>query len=143
MLDLRVYRAAFVPALLCVVVAAFSLAAPPRAVTTTLAPDAFQGSRAFGTLRQLATAFPDRAPGSAGDQGLAREVANQFRLSGLAVSTRTREAQTIDGKRTVTDVIGVRPGSVSSRRLVVMAHRDAASRPSQAALSGTAGLLEL
>src|SRR3954447_6435882 len=143
MLDLRVYRAAFVPALFCVVVAAFSLGGPPRAATTSLAPDAFQGSRAFGTLRQLAGAFPDRAPGGAGDQALAREMAAQFRSTGLQVSTRKVSAQTIDGERTLTNVIGVRPGSATSRRLVIIAHRDAAARGSEAELSGTAALLEL
>jgi hypothetical protein len=143
MLDLRVYRAAFAPAVLAAVITAFSLGSPPRGATTTLAPDAFQGSRALRQLRQLVTAYPDRRPGSAGDRALGRDVAAQMRATGLEVSTRRFDAQTIDGERTLTDVVGVRPGSLTSRRIVVIAHRDAAAPGSAAQLSGTAALLEL
>src|SRR6266540_1056776 len=143
MLDLRVYRAAFVPAVLSAVITAFSLGSPPGGARTTLAPDAFQGSRAFGALRDLVARFPDRRPGSAGDQALARNVAAQMRDTGLEVSPRRVHGQTIDGERTLTTVVGVRPGSVTSRRIVVIAHRDAAARGSDAELSGTAALLEL
>ena len=143
MLDLRVYRAAFAPAVLAAVITAFSLGSPPRAATTTLAPDAFQGSRAFGSLRDLVAAYPDRRPGSRGDQALARDVAAQMRSTGLQVSSERFSGQTIDGERTLTNVVGVRPGSLTSRRIVVIAHRDAAAPGSDAQLSGTAALLEL
>jgi Peptidase family M28 len=143
MLDLRVYRAAFAPAVLAAVITAFSLGSPPRAATTTLAPDAFQGSRAFGSLRDLVAGYPDRRPGGRGDQSLAREVAAQMRSNGLQVSSERFSGQTIDGERTLTNVVGVRPGSLTSRRIVVIAHRDAAARGSDAQLSGTAALLEL
>jgi hypothetical protein len=143
MLDLRVYRAAFVPAVLAVVITAFSLGSPSGGATTTLAPDAFQGPRAFGSLRGLVAAFPQRRPGSAGDQALARSVAMQMRATGLEVSSRRVHGQTINGDKTLTTVVGVRPGSLTSRRIVVIAHRDAAARGSDAELSGTAALLEL
>lgn len=143
MLNLRVYRAAFVPALLAAVITAFSLGSPPRAATTSLAPDAFQGSRAFGSLRELAAAYPARRPGGPGDEALARNVAAQMRSTGLQVSSQRFSAQTIDGERTVTNVVGVRPGSLTSRRIVVIAHRDAAAPGSDAELSGTAAMLEL
>src|SRR5215212_68306 len=143
MLDLRVYRAAFVPALLAFVITAFSLGSPPRAATTTLAPDAFQGSRAFGSLGRLADAYPARRPGGPGDEALARRVAAQMRATGLQVTSDRFSGRTIDGERTLTNVVGVRPGSLTSRRIVVIAHRDAAPRGSEAALSGTAALLEL
>src|SRR6476620_2344637 len=74
-LDVRVYRAAFLPALVALFVAAFSLADRPPPATTSQAADAFDGSRAYGTseppqrnsLRELARAFPGRTPGSPGD----------------------------------------------------------------------------
>jgi phosphotriesterase-related protein len=44
-LDLRIYRAAFVPVLFAVLVVAFSLQDRPRPLETTLAPDAFDGAR--------------------------------------------------------------------------------------------------
>src|SRR6478735_3150357 len=82
-LDHRVYRAAFLPALVALFVVAFSLADPARPRTTTLAPDAFQADRAFGpenpppagSLRALAATFPYRRAGSRGDNRLADAVA--------------------------------------------------------------------
>src|SRR5689334_24149828 len=86
-LDVRVYRAAFLPALVALFIAAFSLADRPAPATTPLAADAFSADRAFGpgpapaldSLRELARAFPDRRPGSAGDRGLADRVAAALR----------------------------------------------------------------
>src|SRR3954464_7222410 len=130
MLDLRVYRAAFVPALLAFVITAFSLGSPPRAATTTLAPDAFQGSRAFGSLGRLAEAYPDRRPGGPGDRALARSVAAQMRATGLQVTSDRFSGPPVDGPPPLTNVGGVRPGSLPSRRIVVIAHRDAAARGS-------------
>ncbi|MBI5105178.1 MAG: hypothetical protein HZB46_09390 [Solirubrobacterales bacterium] len=68
MLDPRLYRAAFVPVLLAVMVVAFSLQARPRPIGTTLAPDAFDGTKAGQTLDELAAAFPRRVPGDAADE---------------------------------------------------------------------------
>src|SRR3954469_1470117 len=78
-LAVRVYRAAFLPALVALFVAAFSLVDRPAPATTSQAADAFDGARAFGTatppprnsLLELAKAFPARRSGSAGDQGVA------------------------------------------------------------------------
>ena len=69
--DLRVYRAAFLPALVAVFVAAFSLADRPAPATSPLAADAFDSGIAFGddarpqrnSLNELARTFPDRRPG--------------------------------------------------------------------------------
>ena len=147
MLDVRVYRAAFLPALVALFVAAFSLADRPDPVTSPLAPDAFDSERAFGgraplenSLSELARSFPDRRVGAAGDTGLADRVAETLgrpdRSQGPAFEV-TRER---DGD--VETVIGVRPG-LTSRRIVVLSHRDATARPGLAELSGTATMLEL
>src|SRR3954454_20113107 len=115
MVDPRICRAALIPVLLCVVVVAFSLEDRPRPIRTTLAADAFDGGRAFslpGTgLRPLAETFPDRRPGSAGDDGVATVVSNQFRRSGFTVRTLRRSARTIDGKRDLETVVGERVGT--------------------------------
>ncbi|MEA2295339.1 MAG: hypothetical protein QOE86_2978 [Solirubrobacteraceae bacterium] len=156
-LDHRVYRAAFLPALVALFVVAFSLADPAMPRTTRLAPDAFQADRAFGpenppasgTLRGLAQAFPNRRPGSPGDTGMADRVAQIFESTGFAghgqgaTIRRVRfNADTIDGERRLEDVIATRQG-LSSRSIVVIAHRDAPAGPAVADLSGTATLLEL
>src|SRR4051812_14615341 len=140
--DVRVYRAAFAPALVALFVAAFSLTDRPAAVTTPFAPAGFLGSRAYDTLEALGKEYPDRPPGSDADLALAGRVADTFRANGFRVSRRTDGARTADGKQDLETVVGVRPG-LSSRRIVVMAHRDARGSPALAELSGTATLLEL
>lgn len=143
MLDLRVYRAAFVPLLIAVLVAAFSLESPPRAIGTSLAPDAFDGEAAFVKLGQLTEAFGNRRPGSADDDALADRVARELEVLGTGTVQRSRtRAQTIDGEQELETVTATRPGRPGPG-LVVVAHRDAAGPIAEAALSGTAALLEL
>ena len=147
MLDVRVYRAAFLPALVALFIAAFSLADRPEPATTDAAADAFDGERAFGdraplrnSLAELGQKFPNRRAGTADDAALADRVADTLgrpdRNQGPAFRvTREREGD-------VETVIGVRPG-LSSRRIVVLSHRDSLERPGLADLSGTAAMLEL
>ena len=58
----RLYRAAFVPFLFALAIAAFSLSARPRPLSSTLAPDAFEGAPAFAELKTLAGEFPGPSP---------------------------------------------------------------------------------
>ncbi len=160
MFDGRIYRAAFVPLLLVLVIAGFSLVGRPAPLGSTLAPDAFDGARAYAGLRALAKRFPDRRPGSVGDDALAAYIAQSLRGlgspstaggtsaqgsagGGFQVTTRQVQAQTIDGDRTLTTVIAERPGSTGESPIAIVAHRDSAARGSEAELSGTAALLEL
>jgi hypothetical protein len=157
MLNGRLYRVAFAPAVLALVVAGFSLTDRPRPLGSTLAPDVFDGTRAAADLSTLAARFPDRRPGSPGDDALARYVAAQLAAppppevgapaastqhSSFSVHVRRFTARTIDGTRTLSTVVAQHPGIVN-RAIVVLAHRDAAARGSPAELSGTAALLEL
>lgn len=149
MLNGRLYRAGFAPFLIALAIAAFSLQARPSVLTSTLAPDAFEGRRAFVELRSLAARFPDRRPGSAGDEALAASVARTLEGlggtagGGFSVHVRRFEGQTIDGAQALTTVIAQRPGSTNATPIVIVAHRDAAARGSLGELSGTAALLEL
>jgi len=144
MLNGRLYRAAFAPFALALAVAAFSLTGQPPPLRSTLAPDAFDGSQAFSELGALARRFPSRRPGSAGDRALAAYVSATLRgLGGFQVHTRELQAQTIDGERTLQTVVAQRPGATGAAPIVIVAHRDAASRGSHAELSGTVALLEL
>jgi hypothetical protein len=149
MLNWRLYRVAFAPFVLALALAAFSLGPRPLPLTSTLAPDAFEGQRAFAELHSLAASFPDRRPGSPGDQALAEHVAQTLESlggaagGGFSVRTVTSEGQTIAGQATLTTVIAERPGSTSAPPIMIVAHRDAAARSSLAELSGTAALLEL
>lgn len=143
MLDLRIYRAAFVSVLLAALVVAFSLQPRPRSLRTTLAPDAFGDTAAFATLTAYADAYPRRRPGSADDEGLAARVARDLGVLGAGnVSSFRSSAQTIDGEQALTTVVASRTGRAGPG-IVVVAHRDAAGAPAQAELSGTAALVEL
>ena len=149
MLNGRLYRMALVPFLFALAVAAFSLTARPPAPTSTLAPDAFEGARAFAELQSLAAKYPDRRPGSEGDQALAAQIVRSFEGlggtagGGFSVRSVRFTGQTIDGERSLTNVIAQRPGSTNATPIVILAHRDAAARGARAELSGTAALLEL
>ena len=153
-LDVRVYRTAFLPALVALFIAAFSLVDRPTPLTAPLPADAFSGERAFGadvdpageSLRGLDRDFPQHAPGSPGDNAMAARVARVFAApddtgtkSPFQVTRMTSEVRTPDGSARVQTVMATRPG-LSDREIVVLADR---SGPGEANLSATAGLLEL
>lgn len=154
MLDTRIYRAAFVPVVLAIVVAAFALGERPRPIGTTLAPDAFDGRHAFTMLNDFARTYPRTRPGSAGDEALAERVERELRtalvptgdgetqVTGGSVTKRSVTGQTIDGEQTLTTIIGERPG-LNPRRIVLVAHRDRAQEDDAGRMSGTATLVEL
>jgi Peptidase family M28 len=162
MFDGRIYRAALVPLLLVIVIAGFSLVSRSAPLGSTLAPDAFNGARAYAGLQALVKRFPDRRPGSSGDDALAAYIARSLEelgspsgastggqasqgaaTGGFQVSTRRVRARTIEGERPLTTVIAERPGSTGESPIAILAHRDAVGRGSAAELSGTAALLEL
>jgi hypothetical protein len=65
MFNWRLYRAACVPVLVALAIAAFSLTARPRPLSSTLAPDAFDGARAFAETKSWQLSFPNDARGAA------------------------------------------------------------------------------
>ena len=149
MLNGRLYRAAFVPFLFALAIAAFSLSPRPLPLTSTLAPDAFDGARAFAELQGLAAAFPPggpAAPATRRSRGTsrARSKASAARPAAASRSaSRAAKARRSTLAQSLATVIAERPGSTSERPIVIVAHRDAAARGSTAELSGTAALLEL
>lgn len=144
MLDPRIYRTGFVVVVLAVLVLAFSLENQPGPLSSSLAPDAFNGQNVLSTMDGMAAAYPNRPPGSTDDRDLASQVAGSFRqfLGSAGVSTDTFTARTADGTRTLENVVAVRQG-MESGSVVVVAHRDARGSPAIAGLSGTATLIEL
>lgn len=143
LLEPRLYRAAFAPALLALIVLAFSLESPPAGVAPELAPPTFSGQRATATARQIVDAYGDRRSGSADDERVAELFKARLASSGWTAHDYSFEARTLSGKRTLTNVVGVRAGP-SDRRLVIVASRDSA--PGALAESGaveTGILLEL
>ena len=142
MLDPRIYRTGLIVVALAVIVVAFSLGNQPGPLTATLVPDAFNGGTAYATMGSLAKQFPNRRPGSDGDNGIADDVANAFSRDGLEVQRSVSGAQTIDGSRTIQTVTGTLAG-LTPGTIVIVAHRDSAHVGAASDLSGTAVLLEL
>ena len=143
------YRTAFLPALVALFVAAFALADRPTPGRNALSTDVFSAERAFGTgtpepqsLLGMAAAFPDRTAGSAGDEGLAQLVQQVFEAPeerGERAAFSVKRTVVAGRDRDLATVTATRSG-ISTRRIVVLAHRDG---PGLANLSGTAALLEL
>jgi hypothetical protein len=144
MLDPRIYRTGFVAVALAVIVFAFSLTDQQGGLSPTLAPDAFSGQNAFNLMNELAVTYPDRRPGSYGDDALAADMARRLHRiqGGYAVNTSVFKARTIDGIRTLETVTAVRAGE-NQGSIVVLAHRDARTAPAAAELSASSTLLEL
>jgi hypothetical protein len=136
----RIYRAAFVPALLAVVLVMFSLESRPRPLPQGLAADVlFEGEQAAAEAGRIAREHPDRAAGSAGDRAVGDQVAAAFAGSGFTVE---RQRFDDDGDQLV-NVIGRRAGR-SRKQVVVIAARDATGVPDAAgSASDTAALVEI
>jgi peptidase M28-like protein len=142
MLDPRIYRMALLPVVLAVIVLAFSLSDQQGPLGTNLAPDAYNAQNAYGTMNKLARVYPNRRPGSTGDDALASDVAGVLRGYNFNVSTDVFKAKTADGSRTLENVVGVRAG-MGNGSIVVVAHRDSLHSPATTDLSGTAVLFEM
>jgi hypothetical protein len=142
MLDPRIYRTGLIVVAVAVIVVAFSLGNQATALNATLVPDAFNGGTAYATMQSLATQFPVRPPGSAGDNQIADDVASAFSRDGLQVQRSVFNAQTIDGPRTIQTVTGTLAG-LTPGSIVIVAHRDSSHVRAASDLSGTGVLLEL
>ena len=139
MLEPRVYRAAFVPALLALVLAAFSLESRPPALQPGLAADIPLEDATEITLRQLVQDHPDRRPGQTGNRQTAALVRDQFRERGFRVEVDRFS----EGSTDLVNVLGRRDGR-SRQQIVVVAPRDAASVPdAPGSASDTAALIEM
>jgi hypothetical protein len=144
MLDPRIYRTGLVLVAMAVLVLAFSLENQQGAVSSTLAPDAFNGQNVFNSMVAMAgpNGVQDRRPGSEGDKSLASSVAISFQHYGFGVTKDDFTGRTADGTQSLENVVGVRPG-IQRGSIVVVASRDARGSPAVASLSGTAALSEL
>jgi hypothetical protein len=143
MVDSRIYRSGLALVAVAVIVFGFSLTSQPAAAPSSLAPVSLNGRSLYSAMQTMAKQFPHRSPGSPGDRGLAGYVAGQLRSThGFTVATAIAQLQTSAGEQPVETVSAVRTG-LSSGTIVVVSHRDAASSPATADLSGTAVMLDL
>ncbi len=146
MIEPRIYRAAFVPALLAVVLTMFSFQSRPRPLPQGLAADVlFDGVQAADLATRIASEAPDRRAGTRGNLATAELVANAFRERGFGSGPDGNpELQrfTHAGHELV-NVIGRRAGS-SRRQIVIVAARDAATTPdAPGSAADTAALMQI
>src|ERR671915_881047 len=136
----RVYRAAFTPALLAVVLSMFSLESRPRPLAQGLAADVlFEGELAAGSAAQIARRYPDRRAGRPGGRAAREVVGRTLEERGFTVE---RDRFTHAGRQLL-NVMARRAGR-SRDQLVIVAGRDARGVPDvSGSAADTAALLEL
>lgn len=143
-IDFRLYRLAFVPTLVAVVVVMFSLQGAPDPVEPATPPATFEGDRATALARQIVAVAPDRAPGSPGDDAIADLVRERFgAVAAGAVTEQAFEAEHEGEQVSLRNVVLTLPGDAESS-IVIAAARDSASGPGAASsAAATAVLVEL
>jgi hypothetical protein len=139
--DFRLYRAAFAPALIAVVALMFSLEGIPAPLEPAVPPGSFEAGRAAATAHEIATAASDRPPGSDGDQAAADIVADRFsQIPSGNVSEQSFEASFEGDDVEARNVLITLPGE-STDTIVVLAARDAARGPAAASSAAASGVL--
>ena len=143
-ISFRIYREAFAPALLAVVVLLFSLQGRPDPLPPVVASAEFDQDAAAKIDRQIVGAAPVRPPGSDGDLAIADMVEKRFMRVSEGQVAQQRFAGSFEGNDVqLRNLILTLPGE-SPRSVVVLAARDSASGPGAASsAAATATLLEL
>jgi len=144
MIDFRLYRVAWLPALAAFVVMMFSLEGEPEPIEPQIAPTAFDGDRAEINNRQILNAADERRPGGEGDAAVAEQVRSRFEEVTAGSVAIQQFTESVDGEDAdLTNVILTLPGETDSTVLVIAA-RDSASGPGAASsAAATATLVEL
>ena len=141
LINFRLYRLCFLPALLAVVVVMFSLEGAPDALEPATPASTFEGDRAAAVARHIATTAPERSPGSPGDDAVADLVAERFdEVPAGAVAEQRFEAD-VDGEpESLRNVLLTLPGDAGAT-IVVAAGRDADPGPGAASSAAATGIL--
>ncbi|MFL5869471.1 MAG: hypothetical protein ACJ75R_00180 [Solirubrobacterales bacterium] len=144
LVNLRLYRLAFIPAAVALVAVMFSLEGVPPPIAQPVPAGTYQGDSAAATARQIVRLAPERPAGSAGDDRVADFVADRFKqISGGAVGEQRVDAELDGGDASVRNVFLTLPGDVG-RTIVVVAGRDSPRGPGAASSAAATGaLLEL
>jgi Peptidase family M28 len=140
----RLYRGTWLLVGLPLLVLAFSVARPPALQPPNL-PPAFDRSDALTLADELATSFPNRAPGTPGATAAERWFAGQLTPYGYAVRREPFTATIPHRGRTQLVNLVVEKRGLSHKTIVVVAHRDddGSGPGANDNASGTAALIEL
>lgn len=140
----RLYRGVWLlVALLVLLLLAFSVSRPPS-LRLSGSPPAFDGGVAAVIADDLATSYPNRAPGTVGARGAERWFTNELKPYGFNVRRDTFTA-TIHGRKTALVNLVAESDGLSPHEIVVMAHRDdsGTGRGLNDNASGMGALIEL
>ena len=140
----RIVRGAGFLVALPLLIAAFTVARPAGLPRPPL-PPAFDTPTALELARDLAQAYPDRSPGSAGALGAAEWFAAQMKLYGFTTQEDSFTARVLGrGDVELRNILAVVRGD-SPQAIVILAHRDSSGvgPGANANASGTAALIEL
>ena len=140
MIEPRLYRAAFLPAILAVLLVAFSFQTRPPALEQGLPGDVlFDSEATVEQAKELAEVAPDRSIGSEGNRAVADLVRRAFLSRRFATSVDRWQ----DDGDDVVNVTGRRAGA-SRREVLVIAARDSDQRADLGgSAADTAALLEV
>jgi hypothetical protein len=140
----RLYRGTWLLVGLPLLLLAFSVARPSALQAPNL-PPAFDAATAASVATDLASRYPDRAPGTPGAKGAAAWFRQALDPYGFDVHSDHFTA-TIRGHRTtLVNLVAEKTGLSPRAEIVVMAHRDGTGADGglQNNASGTAALIEL
>ena len=141
MVNMRLYRLAFLPTLAAIVTIMFSLEGAPTALEPATPPATFDGKRAANQARQIVAAAPQRPPGSSGDEAVADLVADRFsEIAAGSVTEQGFEADFEGADVSLRNVLLTLPGD-PARTIVVLAGRDSARGPGAASSAAATGVL--
>lgn len=138
MIDLRIYRTAWLLGLAAVVVLMFSLEPVPDPVEGPISTQTFKGRETTRLARSIAETYPDRPAGSEGDLGLANAVEGTF--SGISGGEVSRQDFEEDGQ-TLRNVLLTLPGQLDERLLIV-ANRDSPEGPGGTSSAASTAILQ-
>ncbi|MET0730867.1 MAG: hypothetical protein ABWZ03_06705 [Solirubrobacterales bacterium] len=139
--DFRLYRAAFIPALLAAVTMMFSLQGIPPAVEPAVPTSGFESGPAMAIARDIVATAGDRTPGSEGDDRVADLVADRFGAIEAGTPSEQQFDATFDGDDvTLRNVLLTLPGETDDT-IVVLAARDSVEDPGAASSAAATGVL--
>jgi hypothetical protein len=140
-IDPRIYRAGFLPALVALVIVMFSVQPLPEPLETPTTTAGFEAGPAAHTAQQIVQAAPSRTPGSDGDAAAADIVAERFSaIEGGELSEQPFEGSFDGDDAELRNVILTLPGE-SERQVVVIADRDSGEGPGLASSAAATGAL--
>jgi hypothetical protein len=139
--DFRLYRAAFIPALLAAVTLMFSLEGVPEPVEPGVPTSGFEAGPAMAVAREIVSVAPERTPGSDGDNRVADLVADRFAEIEAGTPSEQQVDATFDGDDVrLRNVLLTLPGETDAT-IVVLAARDSVEDPGAASSAAATGVL--